>query len=148
MPYHFNNQLQGLIILLVDDEPDSLEVASRWLRLAGASVLTASDGKLGLEIALKDEPDLILADLSMSVMDGWRMLVELKNNPAIAQIPIVALTAHTLLNIREQALSAGFAAHIAKPFEATRLVTEVLQIMQSASSAQSGRVEDTENDQQ
>ncbi|MBN1427573.1 MAG: response regulator [Anaerolineae bacterium] len=132
MPDFLDAQMRGWLILLVDDEPDSLEVAARWLKLAGASVLTANDGKLGLEVAMTQRPDLILTDLSMPVMDGWEMQQALKHNPMTACIPVIALTAHALPNIRDQVLSAGFAAHIAKPFEPRKFISEVLQIVQGA----------------
>lgn len=122
------DQLKERVVLVVEDEPDSLEIAARLLKLAGATVLTAIDGRQGLAIAAEHRLDLILVDLSMPVMDGWEMQRELKNNPAMAGIPVIALTAHAMQNVKEQVMAAGFAAHISKPFDPRRFVAQVLQI--------------------
>jgi len=137
MPGLLDGQLEGWCILLVDDELDSLEVAMRWLKLAGASVLVANDGRSGLELAMTRRPDIILADLSMPVMDGWEMQYELKNSPVTACIPVIALTAHALQNITEKVIAAGFASHIAKPFKSDELVAEVLRVIQGKDCARS-----------
>jgi CheY-like chemotaxis protein len=137
-----NGQLKGWCILLVDDEPDSLEVAMRWLKLAGASVLIAYDGRSGLELAMTRKPDVILADLSMPAMDGWEMQYELKHSPVTACIPVIALTAHALQNVTERVVAAGFATHIAKPFKPDELVSTVLRIVHDEDKLRSGAAED------
>ena len=121
-------QLQGRVALVVEDEPDSLEIAARLLKLAGATVLTAANGREGVEVAAAHRPDFILVDLSMPVMDGWEMQCQLKGNPDMTTIPVIALTAHAMQNVKEQVMEAGFAAHISKPFDPRRFVTQVLQI--------------------
>lgn len=128
MPDVVKNRLKGWVVLVVEDEPDCLEVATRWLKLAGASVLTAIDGRQALETVAACRPDLILADLSMPVMDGWEMQNELKTNPDVAGIPIIALTAHAMQTVKEQALAAGFVAHIAKPLDPNKFISQVIQI--------------------
>ncbi|MBN1310229.1 MAG: response regulator [Anaerolineae bacterium] len=138
MPDRFDGRLEGWLVLLVDDEPDSLEVVTRWLKLAGATVLTACDGKAGLEIAVKHRPDFILADLSMPVMDGWEMQYKLKNNPEMACIPVIALTAHALQYVEDRVVAAGFAAHIAKPFKPEELISEVLRVVRGKGVIRSG----------
>src|SRR5690606_32880896 len=92
--------LQGWEVVVIDDEPDSLEVASRILRFYGANVYTASNGKEGLELIRHHRPKFVISDLSMPVMDGWEMLFEIQQDRHIAQIPIIALTAHAMMGDR------------------------------------------------
>src|SRR5687767_11588072 len=87
------NKLKGWTVLVVDDEPDSLFVAARWLKLAGATVLSAENGKDGLELARLMQPRFILTDLTMPVMDGWEFQYELRGDPSTKSIPVIALTA-------------------------------------------------------
>jgi two-component system cell cycle response regulator DivK len=135
-------QLKERVVLVVEDEPDSLEIAVRLLTLAGATVLTATNGCQGLEIAAAHKPEFILVDLSMPVMDGWEMQRELRNNPDMANIPVIALTAHAMQNVKEQVMAAGFAAHISKPFDPRRFIAQVLQIAEqfrgSSTAVESG----------
>jgi CheY-like chemotaxis protein len=123
------NRLAGWEVLVVDDEPDSLEVAARWLKLAGASVLRAENGQEGLELALSRFPQLIIADLTMPVMDGWELQYELRHNPATAHVPVIALTAHAMSSTRERVLAAGFVDHISKPLNPTKFIDQVLNII-------------------
>jgi CheY-like chemotaxis protein len=125
------NKFKGWDVLVVDDEPDSLEVARRWLMLAGANVLTATNGKDGLAAAREKKPRFILADLTMPVMDGWEMQFELKRDPSTAHIPVIALTAHAMQGVKERALTAGFVDHIPKPLQAQKFIFQVYQIVAS-----------------
>ncbi|NDJ52098.1 MAG: response regulator [Chloroflexi bacterium] len=116
-------------ILVVEDEPDSMEVAMRWLKLAGANVFTAPNGQDGLKIALDKKPILIISDLTMPVMDGWEMLYEIKQEPTIKDTPVIALTAHALQSIKLQAKEAGFVAHISKPLNPTKFIDQIVEIV-------------------
>src|SRR6185503_19690307 len=89
--------LKGWVILVVDDEPDSLEVATRMLQHYSATVHTATNGQMALEVAQKVLPRFILADLSMPVMDGWGFLYELQHERSTMEIPVFALTAHAMI---------------------------------------------------
>lgn len=116
-------------VLVVDDEPDSLEVATRMLKLAGANVHTAENGRDGFEVAKQIRPKFILSDLSMPVMDGWQMLNQLKRNPGTADIPVIALTAHTMPGDRDKAMAAGFHNHVSKPLDPPKLVQQLANIL-------------------
>ncbi len=120
---------QGWKVLVVDDEPDSLEVATRMLKLAGAEVLTAENGRDGLEIARQWKPRFILSDLSMPVMDGWKMLDQLRHNLATRDIPVIALTAHDMPGDRERVFAAGFHNYIAKPLDPTKFIRQLANIL-------------------
>ena len=129
MAGHIKNQFKGWNILVVDDEPDSLEVASRWLKIAGANVLTAENGRDGLEIAKAERPHFIIADLTMPVMDGWELLHELRQDPETAHIPVIALTAHAMQSVKQRAIQVGFVSHIPKPLSPIKFVDQVADIV-------------------
>ena len=108
-------QMNGWKVLIVDDEPDSLEVAGTLLDMVGVEVLTASNGKAGLEHAKAHRPNFIISDLSMPGMSGWEMLKHLKEDMATQAIPVIALTAHAMRGDRERAVAAGFHNYLTKP---------------------------------
>jgi len=79
-------------ILLVEDDTFLLDMYSTKFELEGFAVLTAEDGKKGLEVAKKENPDIILLDILMPKMDGFAVLDELKKNPDTEKIPVILLT--------------------------------------------------------
>ena len=102
-------------VLVVDDEPDNLEVVAETLEFKGAQVKTAPNGKEGLD-ALKDfAANLILTDLSMPVMNGWQMRAQVKSDPTTSYVPVLALSAHAIIGDKERALEAGFDGYLTKP---------------------------------
>jgi CheY-like chemotaxis protein len=121
--------LKGWTVLVVDDELDSQEVASRILRHYGAYVHTAFNGKFGLELACRVRPKFIISDLSMPVMDGWEMLKEIKLNPATRDIPVIALTAHAMVGDRERAIAAGFHNYLTKPLTVKTFMGNLMQLL-------------------
>jgi CheY-like chemotaxis protein len=124
-----NQSLIGWKILVVDDEPDSLEVAQILLSMRGGEVITASTGREGLELARLNLPHFILADLSMPDMSGWEMLDSLKDDPSTAQIPVFALTAHVMRGDRKRALDAGFDNHLSKPLKPETFVSDLIELL-------------------
>jgi CheY-like chemotaxis protein len=121
--------LKGWQVLVVDDELDSQEVASRILRHYGAFVHTAFNGKFGLDIARNIHPRFIICDLSMPVMDGWAMLEALKQNPSTIDIPVIALTAHAMVGDREKAIAAGFHNYLTKPLTPATFMNDLLHLL-------------------
>ncbi len=116
-------------ILIVEDEPDSLEVAERILRHYGARVHSAANGREGLEIARKVHPRFIVSDLSMPVMDGWEMLYELKQDRSTLDIPVIALTAHAMKGDRDRAIIAGFHNYLTKPLTPATFMKDLLVLL-------------------
>lgn len=102
-------------ILVVDDDPDSLEVAETLLGFCGATVLTATNGQEGYELAVSHQPQFIISDLSMPDVNGWELLELLNRDMQTQHIPVVALTAHALVGDREKAIQAGFVNYLTKP---------------------------------
>jgi CheY-like chemotaxis protein len=103
-------------VLIVDDDADNLGVVVEYLSFVGLNVRSATDGQTGMKALESFTPQLILLDLSMPNMDGWQMLKELRGNPKLASIPVIALTAHAMTHDLEQIMEAGFNGYVTKPF--------------------------------
>jgi two-component system, cell cycle response regulator DivK len=112
-------------ILLVEDNEMNRDMLSRRLERRGFEVSMAVDGREGLAKALAEQPDLILLDMSLPVMDGWEAARLLKQRPATAAIPIIALTAHAMSGDRERALEVGCNDYDVKPIEFERLLGKI-----------------------
>lgn len=123
------NALQGETVLVVDDEPDSLEVATLLLEMYGMKVVTATNGKEGLDAARKHKPVFIISDLSMPIMSGWQMLNVLKMDRSMAHIPVIALTAHAMAGDRDRAIMAGFHNYLPKPLEPETFINDLLKLI-------------------
>lgn len=121
--------LKGWDVLVVDDEPDSLEVATRILRFYGASVRSAGNGQEALVLARQATPRFIISDLSMPVMDGWGLLYELKQARETMDIPVIALTAHSMVGDRQRAIEAGFHNYLTKPLTAATFMKDLVQLL-------------------
>jgi CheY-like chemotaxis protein len=121
--------LAGWDIVVIDDEPDSLEVAEIILDAYGATVHTGSNGAEGLKLVREVRPRFIISDISMPVMDGWGFIHELKNDRALMDIPAIALTAHAMVGDRERAIVAGFHNYLTKPLTADTFIYDLLKLL-------------------
>ncbi len=92
-------------------------------------VIVAPDGEVGCAKAAAEQPDLILMDLDLPVVDGWEATRRLKSNPATKQIPIIALTAHAMTGSREKAIAAGCDEFDIKPIDFDRLTGKIGQVL-------------------
>ncbi len=102
-------------ILVVEDNADNMILICDILSSLNYTVLQAVDGEQGVELAQSERPDLILMDLSLPRLDGWTATQQIKANPDIKHIPIIALTAHALIGDRERALAVGCDDYLSKP---------------------------------
>ncbi|MDX2075206.1 MAG: response regulator [bacterium] len=123
------NPLDGWLVLVVDDEFDSRQVAALMLETAGATVITAQNGKEALEMIIQQRPNFVLSDLSMPVLDGWQLMYALNQNRATHDIPVIALTAHAMRGDRERAMAAGFRNFINKPLDSAKFMNQLLVIL-------------------
>lgn len=121
--------LQGWDVVVLDDEPDSLEVARFILDFHGANVHTAVNGKEGLEVVKQIMPRFVISDLSMPEMDGWEFLQAMKADPVTGHIPVIALTAHAMKGDRERAVAAGFNNYISKPLTVSTFMDQLLTLL-------------------
>jgi two-component system cell cycle response regulator DivK len=105
----------GWKVLLVEDNYDNYEMVRFLLERADYTVVGAHTGREAVTAAREHKPDVILMDLSLPELDGWEAAQEIKNDPDIAHIPLIALTAHTLPGDRKKAMESGFDNYISKP---------------------------------
>ena len=112
-------------ILLVEDNEMNRDMLSRRLVRKGFEVVIAVDGQQGVDMTLAESPDLVLMDMSLPVMDGWAATTAIKQNPATAGLPVIALTAHAMSGDREKALAAGCDDYDTKPVELARLLEKI-----------------------
>jgi signal transduction histidine kinase/ActR/RegA family two-component response regulator len=127
-PKHLD--LQGKIILVVDDSIDNMLLVKRLLGREQAQVLTAASGKDALRMAQENPPDLILMDIQMPELDGYETTSELRARGF--QRPIVALTAHAMPHEKARCFEAGCNEHLAKPIHAFHLVETISRLLHSA----------------
>jgi len=118
-------------LLYVEDNDDNVYMLKMRLELLGDfEVLAAENGEKGCEMAATEQPDLILMDLEMPVVDGWEATRRLKNDPRTRAIPVIALSAHALAGAREKAIEAGCDEFDTKPVEFERLLGKIRRLLQ------------------
>lgn len=113
------------LVLLAEDFEDARELYRDYLQFSGFDVETANNGRDAITRAVELQPDLILMDASMPVLDGWQATKELKANPNTRHIPILALTAHAFDDARQEAKAVGCDGFVTKPCLPDDLVTKV-----------------------
>jgi two-component system, cell cycle response regulator DivK len=116
--------------LLVEDNEMNRDMLSRRLTRRGYEVLIAVDGAAGVSMAMAENPDLILMDMSLPIMDGWEATRKIKANPTTKSIPTIALTAHAMAGDREKALEAGCDDYDTKPIELSRLLEKIATFLE------------------
>ena len=122
-------RLDGVRILVVDDEPDARELFASILETAGGTVLTASSARDALRILEDDGAQVLLSDIEMPGEDGYELLHRTRANPRLAHLIAVAVTAYARTVDRRRALAAGFDWHLAKPVEPAELVALVASLV-------------------
>jgi CheY-like chemotaxis protein len=112
-------------ILYVEDNDDNIYMLKNRLGRKGFTVLIAMDGAQGVAMAASEQPELILMDLSLPVLDGWEATRQIKAAEATRHIPVIALSAHAMTGDREKALAAGCDDFDTKPIEIDRLIMKM-----------------------
>jgi CheY-like chemotaxis protein len=118
-------------IVLVEDNEDNRDMLSRRLTRKGYEVLIAVNGEEAVDLVQKEQPALVLMDISLPVMDGFEATRRLKSLDATKNIPIVALTAHAMSGDREKAIDAGCDDYDVKPVELTRLLSKIENLLKT-----------------
>lgn len=113
--------LQGKTILIIEDEAEIRNFASRVLELEGYRVLGAETGEEGLELARRSGINLVLLDLRLPIRDGWSVLTQMKRESELSAIPVIILTASAAVPRRVRALSMGADNYLVKPLSAASL---------------------------
>jgi PAS domain S-box-containing protein len=120
--------LAGLKVLVVDDEPDALQLLSRALADCEAQVAAASSAAEALAVIVQFHPDVIVCDIGMPDEDGYDLIHQVRANPATKDIPAAALTAFARPDDRKRSLLAGFQIHVAKPIDPAELTAVVASL--------------------
>jgi len=116
-------------ILYVEDDNDSVYMLKSRLSRAGFNVIIAENGAEGVAMVTSEQPDLVLMDLSLPVLDGGEATRQIKANPATRHIPVVAITANVMTGDREKAIAAGCDDFDTKPLEIARLIEKIRALM-------------------
>jgi CheY-like chemotaxis protein len=119
-------------ILLVEDNEMNRDMLSRRLARRGFEVVIAEDGQMGVDMAKSENPDLILMDMSLPVLDGWEATRRIKASEDTHNIPVIALTAHAMAGDRERTLAAGCDDYDTKPIEMPRLLEKINALLEKA----------------
>ena len=119
-------------ILLVEDNEMNRDMLTRRLERKGYEVVIAVDGQAGVDMASSSNPDIILMDLSLPVIDGWEATRQIKADPATQGIPVIALTAHAMAGDEKKAREAGCDDYDTKPVDLKRLLGKIGNFLGSA----------------
>lgn len=122
-------------ILIIEDNPANVELMSFLLGAYGHTPLSAADGPRGVAAARSERPDLIACDVNLPGMDGFAVLAALKDEPLLAGVPVLAVTALAMAGDREKVLAAGFDGYISKPIEPESFVAELEAFLAAAPAA-------------
>ncbi|HEX3345019.1 MAG TPA: response regulator, partial [Polyangiaceae bacterium] len=122
--------LSGLRVLVVDDDPEAIELLRDVLQTGGATVLTATSAAAGYDLLVAQHPDVLLSDIGMPGEDGIAFIRRVRAEESV-RIPALAVTAFASVEDRTRALGAGFDVHVAKPIEPAEIVSlvEALALM-------------------
>jgi CheY-like chemotaxis protein len=116
-------------ILVIEDNEQNLYLVTFILEKNGYQVIQARDGREGIEMATQAMPALILLDIQLPVMDGYAVVQELRKNPVLVDIPIVAVTSFAMTGDRERALAAGCTGYIEKPINSATFTKDIEQYL-------------------
>lgn len=120
---------RGPKILVVDDEEDVVTFIKRALAMEGMEVVTAFDGLSALDTALEEEPDLVILDIMMPIMNGYEVCARLRLEDKTKNVPIILLSSAYTADTVRQAKVAGGSGYVAKPFTPGELVSEIKKLL-------------------
>lgn len=118
-------------ILLIEDNEQNRYLATFLLEKKGFQVFPASDGPQGIELAARVRPQLILLDIQLPTMDGYAVARKLRENTALANTPIVAVTSYAMTGDREKSIAAGCNGYIEKPINPETFVGEIERFLEA-----------------
>jgi CheY-like chemotaxis protein len=122
-----NSRISGLKVLLIDNEPDALDLLESMLAQYGANTIIATSAMEGFNLVATARPDIIIADIGMPEKDGYQFMQEVRNLPPQegGATPAIALTAFAHPEDRKKAIRSGYQAHLSKPFEYSELLATI-----------------------
>ncbi|NQT01380.1 MAG: response regulator [Planctomycetes bacterium] len=121
-------------ILVVDDEPDCISIVQGRLEWSHYEIITAANGKEGLEKAANEKPDLVLLDTNMPIMDGHEMLERMRKDPVLKDTPVIMVTALCEAQDVTAASSFGISDYVTKPIDFAKLVEKISNTLEQKTS--------------
>jgi two-component system, cell cycle response regulator DivK len=121
-------------ILVIEDNEQNLYLFRFILEQNGYEVFAAMDGKTGIETAALLNPDLIILDIQLPVMDGYAVARNLRRNPGLADTPIVAVTSYAMAGDRERVMAAGCTGYIEKPINPETFIAEMKNFLRASNN--------------
>jgi len=120
-------------VLVAEDNPVNRELLREVLESHGYTVIEACDGEEALRRIEATPPDILLLDLGMPVMDGYTTVQHIRRNPAMATLPVLAVTAYAMQSDREKVMAAGFDGYLSKPIQMGVLFDEMQRLLAKTS---------------
>ena len=121
--------MSDITVMIVEDDPNSRDILENLLQFHDVEAISVETAEAGLALLKEKTPDLILIDLDLPVMNGVDMLREIRANPLLGSVAVVAITAHDLPLVASSSLEAGFDAYFSKPIRPKTFVESLLQIL-------------------
>jgi CheY-like chemotaxis protein len=116
-------------VLIAEDNSVNRELLRELLELRGYTVLEACDGREALQMIEQVQPELVLLDIGMPVMDGFAVVRTIRENPRLAKLPVIAVTAYAMRGDQERILNSGFNGYLSKPVNASSLTQELDRVL-------------------
>jgi two-component system cell cycle response regulator DivK len=116
-------------ILVVEDQEDNRQILRDLLSSAGYEMVEAENGEEALTVAAAEQPDLILMDIQLPLLDGYEATRRIKANPALAKIPVIAITSYALSGDEEKARAAGCDDYVTKPYSPRALLAKIREYL-------------------
>ncbi|BAY62989.1 two-component hybrid sensor and regulator [Calothrix brevissima NIES-22] len=120
---------QSPLILLAEDNEANINTISSYLEAKGYRIIMARNGQEAIDLAYSQNPNLIIMDIQMPVVDGLQAIEQIRQNQQLATIPIIALTAMVMLGDREKCLAVGASEYLAKPVKLKQLTALIEQLL-------------------
>jgi CheY-like chemotaxis protein len=117
-------------ILVAEDNPVNCELLRELLEARGYSVIEAPDGQEALRMIEQSHPDIVLLDIGMPVLDGFAVIRKIRENPSLATLPVLAITAYAMRGDRERVMNAGFDGYLSKPINPRDVSNEIERLLQ------------------
>jgi len=121
-------------ILYIEDNPGNRMLVRRILMVEDYNVIEAEDGRTGIELALREKPELILMDMNLPEVDGYELTKQIRAIPELKGIPIIAMTANVMLGDKEKTLEAGCDGYIPKPIDVDELPRQIRKFLDAKGS--------------
>lgn len=116
-------------VLIAEDNAVNRELLRELLETGGYEVLEACDGQEALQMIEHSQPDIFLLDIGMPVLDGFGVIRKIRENPCLAAMPILAITAYAMQGDRQKIMKAGFNGYLSKPVDARSLAEELKRLL-------------------